>query len=142
MAAPELRAGVAVHYPGTGPGSDGRRSHILVIVKAIADAGDLVAVPICSAHPNCDRTCLIEAAATWPGVIRHASYAAYYQAKKLPLAATIKRVEQGEVTYLGDVPIALFNRIVAGISVSDESEPWLLKALLPPPRGRVLQGNG
>ena len=122
---PELVPGVAVSYPGTGPDSDGGRPHICVLVSGVTVKGDILLIPICSAHAKCDRTLRLMPGKGWDE-IRWESYGAYYKAKKVSAKVLARRIEAGEITYLGAVPKNIYADIVKGIEISEETEDWFL----------------
>lgn len=127
MAAPKIGPGHAIAYPGTGPDHDGNRLHTMIIVGEAK--GDFYLVPICSHHNGCDPTCIITDKDGWTPPIIRKSYAAYYMAKKVPVRGTVMKVEAAEVRYLGLVPEQIYTRVVAGLTESDEIEPWFVKGL-------------
>ena len=101
------------------------RPHICVLVSGVTPKKDVLLIPICSEHERCDRTCLIQPKTGWEE-IRVMSFAAYYTAKKVSAKSLASRLESGDVTFLGKVPTHIFQRIIKGITSSDETEPWFL----------------
>src|ERR1700722_8659620 len=109
MSAPTLACGDAVDYPGTGSGAAAARRHAHVIVKI--DSSDVYLIPISSEKLNYDPACPIPADCGWARITKN-SFAAYYHAKKVPLAGLTANIEHGIVLYLGAIPPGIFQRII------------------------------
>jgi hypothetical protein len=125
MTAPIIKEGVAVLYPNTGGENDPGRAHRIVVVGETKD-GDLLLVPICSQHANCDKTCTISPNESWASVTRD-SYAAYYVMKRTTRKALESQINDGRVTYIGEVPPDIYGKIKAGILRSKETSPKFQK---------------
>src|SRR5580704_17405033 len=97
--------GKAFRYDGTGPPDDPKRPHHCVVV-GITAKHDVLLVPICSTHKNCDRTTVIPVK-DW-GILTKESYSGYFEAKKRGLKGFQTAIGTGEVQLI-DVPKAIFD---------------------------------
>jgi hypothetical protein len=129
MTAPEIKEGIAVLYPGTGPAEGRDRAHVQVIVTNPDKNGTILLVSICSFHSLADQTCVIEPDDTWGAIIRK-SYAAYYCMAGVDISNLMRRIAQHEVTYLGPVPLNIYNKIKEGVAISRETPDMFKKAFL------------
>jgi len=135
---PDIRAGVALLYPGTGPSNDPSRKHIVVVVKDDTANGDLFLVSVCSYFRRRDETCVIETGSGWSAITKK-SFVAYYHTMKVSRKAILDRIEQADITFLGPVPPDIYKRIFDGIKNSPEVEPWFQKAVIgDPPKPKIL----
>jgi hypothetical protein len=135
---PEIRAGVALLYPGTGPDDDEGRSHICVVVKDDQMKGDLYLVPVCSYRRPCDETCVIDANSGWRTITKK-SFVAYYHPRIVSKKATLHRIKEADVTFLGPVPQDIYERIFDGIKTSRHVEPWFRNVVIgEPPKPTIL----
>jgi hypothetical protein len=145
MNTPEIKEGVAVRYPGTGPEIGHDRAHTNVIVTDPDQNGTVLLVSICSFNRFADHTCLIEADGSWEPITRR-SYVAYHHTKGVSATNISNRIARQEITYLGAVPQEVYNRIKAGVTISKETPEMFKRAFLAQqpqskPPGRVLRSN-
>lgn len=145
MSPPEIKEGVAVRYPGTGPAIGRDRAHTQVIITNPDHNGVVFLVSICTFHRLADPTCVIEPDGSWEPIIRK-SYAAYYCIAGVTTENLTRRISRQEVTYLGPVPDDLYKRIKDGVTISKETPEFVKKALLRQakirrPPGRILRSN-
>lgn len=119
--------GYVIVYPGTGPIQDGAKAHNCIILKDDTENGDIYIVPICSFHDGADKTLLLDQQT--PALsLKRKSYLAYYAGKKVSRKATFIKIHSGELKHFGPIPRDLFDKMIAGVRESDETEPWFAKA--------------
>jgi len=116
MSAPKIGPGSIFLLPGTGPAHDRARPHMCVVVADDARNGDYLVIPICSAHSQCDRTCVFDSSHTVH--VEHESHASYFEAKACPKKGFSERFE-----YVGELPQPLLKQVLKGIEASLETEP-------------------
>jgi len=98
-----------------------------VVVAEDKDKGDILIVPVESYYLQCDETCVILTTDGW-GEIKNKSFVGYYQMKKVYKPNVIRRMEEGDITYLGQVPDELYARIKRGVTQSLDTEPVFLRS--------------
>jgi hypothetical protein len=129
-----INVGDASHYPGTGPSHNQNASHVCIVIKIDADNDDIYSVPVSSELANLDETCIIN-----PGegcsFVTKKSFIAYFHARKSSLRGIIAQLSQRHgAKNLGQIPEAIFQRVVQGILRSDDTEPAFKRAFSPPER--------
>lgn len=126
MAVPNYEVGDAVYYYGTGSSLNPKTPHTHVIVKIDSDKGDVYLIPISTFNSKCDQTCIVDETMGVPKIV-HKSYASYFHARKVGIKGFEMKLEASEITYSGKIPDDVFQRIVAGIKVSEDVEDWFLR---------------
>ena len=126
----KLRPGSVITVPATGD-----TAHRCVIVADDEANGDWLVIPICSFHNNKSDASLIIETSFFPNLVVHRSYVAYYMAKKI--------TKSKSWDHRCDLPADKLELVRAGISASDETEPWFedeyKKLTAPPKKGRILR---
>jgi hypothetical protein len=145
MNIPEIKEGVAIRYPGTGPALGYDRAHTHVVITNPDDKETVLLVSICSFDRFSDQTCVLEADNTWEPIVRK-SYVAYHHSKRASVKNIMTSIGRQEITYLGPVPPEIFERIKAGVTVSKQTPEVFMRMFVdrqPQLRrqGRVLRSN-
>ena len=137
-----LKTGEAFWYPGTGPSHRSSTPHICVVAKIDSANDDIYFIPISSEILNLDQTCVINVADGWNPPIIRKSFAAYFHARRASLKGVTAQIAEGTARRIGVVPNEIFARIVAGITVSEDTEPSFKKAFEPKQQERrILSGD-
>ncbi|WP_279356311.1 hypothetical protein [Methylobacterium indicum] len=127
-----ISVGDVIWYPGTGQGAKMAKPHMHVLVKVDAVSGDVYCVPISSEASNWDKTCEVDVSDKVPGVTRR-SFIAYFHAKKIALTGLVGQLACGTATNNGAMPAKILAKVIQGISISDETEGWFVRDVIPPP---------
>ena len=133
----------AFKYKGTGPAHNPKVPHSFVVVRVVNDT--VILIPISSEQSNYDPACPIEPHEGWNPPIWKSSFAAYFHALKTSLISFNANVQDGKIIKISNPPQEIYNRLVKGICVSKNAEPWLQKAFgcqldtKVPPKARILR---
>lgn len=111
---------MALHIPGTGPAHDPSRAHLYIVINNPCANNLNLVVPVSSAHPNCDRTCLLTSGHEF---IKHESHALYSRADTVQKEKLCASVEAGIIQYRGLFGEVEFAAVVAGILISPHTRP-------------------
>jgi hypothetical protein len=115
---------MALHIPGTGPAGNPDIGHLHVIINSPCPAKKSLLVPISTAHPRCDKTCLLTDGHKF---IKHESFAFYAKADTVDAAVLIKCVNEKIIGYEGLFGEEQFNRICDGFLKSALVTPKIKK---------------
>ncbi len=110
------RRSFTIHIPNTGPSG-----HLFVILTETCDAGENLLVPICSARARYDSTCMLNIGDH--DFVKHLSYVDYGLMRRDSAKKLIDRVKSGQINYEGILDLRVFDRICAGVTVSDDAAP-------------------
>lgn len=82
---------------------------------------------VCSAKPNCDRTCILNVG-DHP-FIQHESYVAYNLCRLERADAVVRNINRGIFFDKGLLDEPVFNRILAGVNTSKAIKPFVIEFL-------------
>jgi len=119
-------AGTVIFLPDTGPKHDPKRPHRFVVLTNPCPERKNLAVPICTQHNRCDRTCLL-GPSDHKEIIKVSSFIEYHEAKIFETSVLMKLVNDGDAKFMGVFEEKLFGFIASGLERSDMTRPRILE---------------
>ena len=107
--------------PDTGSEADRGRPHLQICLTDPCEKGDILCVSVGTYESGMDKTCLLKAGDH--SYIVHLSTIYYGTPRKMPAAATLKRINDGELTEQGLISEPIFLRVCKGMLTSDFRVP-------------------
>jgi hypothetical protein len=107
--------------PGTGPAHDLERGHLFIILTDTCPAGMNLVVPVCSAGPKSDSTCLL-GAGDHP-FLKKKSFVAYYLLKRYDAEFLVQQEKKKIIESREILDERLFALVCNGVQASRSSPP-------------------
>ena len=107
--------------PGTGPSHDPERGHLFIILTDPCPAGMNLLVPVCSAGPKSDTTCLL-GAGDHP-FLKKKSFVAYHLLNTYAATPLVEQEQKKIIRCKGLLDEKIFALVCSGVQTSRSSPP-------------------
>ena len=108
--------------PETGPLHDPNRPHLFIVLTNQCKDGKHLLVPVCSRHPKCDRSCLLDKD-DHRSYLKHDSFVSYFHADLYSHSVLSKKVTSNQVVYRGAFHERTFGFVCNGLLESRLTPP-------------------
>jgi hypothetical protein len=123
MASLKLSPGDVFRLAGTGADDNPEKRHRYVCLAVNADGSDYLVVPICTPQAQSDRTC--ELTPQDYALLNRRSYVAYHLMREITQRTIDSEVFGNQLKPEPPMAPVVFRRVLAGVTVSQESKPRL-----------------